>query len=583
MADLGIKDLFKEVTDVTIDQRINMLKERRLSDGDIADIVNGVAFNTNPSKDIFYDVVIKSKSINEESYFNTFCENLGKIFHEASLQSKMDDILNNLKEARSSRVFLGANFKEVFDPTDSAKKNQSTLFKTIYENINDKSKRERIVTEIDKNVLIDFIDNLDEKNVLDVSFASEILKTNSLNAEIKNNIISREISFFLKVVRCNKGYADSLFSDDAFKNDFVSKVMGDANLANFITKLPDEVTKKIITDHTDFFKRLFNEKLNSEQKGIIFEKFRNNNIVKELVTKLNKETKKEVFKTLEKPTHEKVKEKIDATTENINELKNDFNKLKKNRWLNRGARIVRRKDKIIASILQFRVNEKEHLLARLAKIPTLGEDRLGLISRVGLSLYNWHVKAYDNLYDKLSNRLEKIDDIDENIERRINENIEAKHDIEVRKAVINNLAQVGKARRKNIKDMNALKKSIGGVAPVRKDKVGKLYKASKEIEALAWRYVLGDPSTTKSEADIKTIITRNKSMIKDDLTEKQISDLALQMYAKLEALKATYDDEELNEEQEQLLHMGMSNYVIIFAVTAITITGLIILLTTILS
>jgi len=198
MADLEIKDLFKEVTGVTIEQRINMLKERRLSDGDIANIINDVAFNTNPSKDIFYDVVIKSRSISEESYFNTFCENLGKIFHEASLQSKMDDILNNLKEARSSRVFLGANFKEVFDPTDSSKKNQSTLFKTIYENINDKSKRERIVTEIDKNVLIDFIDNLDEKNVLDVSFASEILKTNSLNAEIKTNILSREISFFSK-------------------------------------------------------------------------------------------------------------------------------------------------------------------------------------------------------------------------------------------------------------------------------------------------------------------------------------------------------------------------------------------------
>ena len=139
-------------------------------------------------------------------------------------------------------------------------------------------------------------------------------------------------------------------------------------------------------------------------------------------------------------------------------------------------------------------------------------------------------------------------------------------------------------RRKKIENIQRIQRLIKSTETTKKSNLGD-FKIKNDLLEMAWAYVL-DGSAAISEIDetkIKEIITNNNYHL-GNLTEEQLNSLAKKMTLQIEKLKEIYKDpEELEEATGKLMGRGMSNFALIIAITTLTITGLIILLTMILS
>ena len=279
----------------------------------------------------------------------------------------------------------------------------------------------------------------------------------------------------------------------------------------------------------------------------------------------------------------KIKDIIDVMRNEANEVNKDYNEIFKNKWSNRFSRVSELGKKISVSILKMRIGWREDFLTNLASMHT-SNDCLGLISRVQFALYIRSSKRYQQLNKDLEAEQKSIEKIKSTRAKKEEKNKELREDIKNRKMNISSKSEEVIVRRKKIENIQRIQRLIKSTETTKKSNLGD-FKIKNDLLEMAWAYVL-DGSAAISEIDetkIKEIITNNNYHL-GNLTEDQLNSLAKKMTLQIEKLKEIYKDpEELEEATGKLMGRGMSNFALIIAITTLTITGLIILLTMILS
>ena len=126
---------------------------------------------------------------------------------------------------------------------------------------------------------------------------------------------------------------------------------------------------------------------------------------------------------------------------------------------------------------------------------------------------------------------------------------------------------------------------LGRSLSEKNDKIGK-FDDEKKIQQ-AWAYIVSEHQkngTNYTAENVRIILTSSQEGL--GLDKKQLESLIVHIQKELERKRAaiTEDPElEASIEESAGMRMGMSNYLVIIAVTALTIMGLIAILTLILS
>ena len=140
-------------------------------------------------------------------------------------------------------------------------------------------------------------------------------------------------------------------------------------------------------------------------------------------------------------------------------------------------------------------------------------------------------------------------------------------------------------RRVKIIDTEKIKELLGRSLSEKNDKIGK-FDDEKKIQQ-AWAYIVSEHQkngTNYTAENVRIILTSSQEGL--GLDKKQLESLIVHIQKELERKRAaiTEDPElEASIEESAGMRMGMSNYLVIIAVTALTIMGLIAILTLILS
>lgn len=585
---LDIKDLLKTVTGVTADQRIELLSNDTISRDDMSELVSGTDFESNnKANKIFSEILIRfGPIINDNNKRTHYIENISNLIKEASLQKKSQGFIEYFK---SDKTFQKDFLEQFYDVDYLYFKD---LFLAFYGNIPDSSLRKNVLDFWNKEEIGKMIAACCDPHSKNVEnyFFREIIENNI--AEVNDGIVARlksewkASSFYFLIATFQTEKSQQILtncinklSDEEFKA-LINELEADysLNLKELIPIIPQEILSRCI----NIDKETFFEDLSPEKKAIVISKITNEEQLKNLLATLDKKQTDILMKAFDKPTYKDVKARIKKVNSNVEEIKKDYKEIRKDIWDNRFARVDKKRNQLIARWLEWRVNGKEKNLIKLSELHT-SEDRVGIIGHVQLFFYMREAEKYKQLNEELNKRRKNIKEIDENIGKRIDDIIEKKEDIVQRKEFMREDAKIAKARIKNITNLKRVKEQLAKETPKKESKLGKVELSTNKQE-LAWSYLLSEASSISDakEEQIRQIITDNKEML-GNLSSEEIALLAKKMRVKIEAIRKS--GKNVEEEVEELagMRMGMSNYLVIIAVTALTIMGLIAILTLILS
>ena len=587
---INVEDLFKKPKDVKIEDQVKLLSENDLDEEKISNVVRNAIFDNKNANSVFLEILKGYKDLSKTpTKITNFNNNLKKIITQACLHSKISSIIDYLVE---KKFFQKREFEKNFK--DMEKEEKAALFKTIYENTNDKSLRNKIIAEIDKELLLDFVVDMQlNGNSVDKFFCRDVLEQNNadLNAEIIKGLkSSNKSNVFQGIVNASRGmpsvpFVDSVIdglNDTEFGNLIVA-VVTDAKMGDIIINVSPQICERMMSLKPKEFATTF-KSLEPTKKAKILDGISDEEKLKSTYSLLSDDEKKAVLKTYENPSISKVKSVIEKTTKNVTGIKSDYGNIRKNIWNNRFDTVKKSMNKVAAKVLEIRIERREEKLLKLSALHS-SEDRLGIIGRAQLLLYMRSAKKYEELNQRLDARRKNIDTIEKNMAKRVEKNAQLKEDIAKRKEIMAKNSKIAQVHMKNKFNLIRMKRLLEQETIKKVDKNSKIEISEEQLQ-LAWSYVLNSGADLKglNQEKIARIITTH-SVALGNLTTEEITQFAREMNYKLEAIKNNMGVANLQEEVEELagMHMGMSNYLVIIAVTAMTVIGLIIILTIILS
>ena len=594
-----IKNLFED-TETPKDELIQKMSETSYSKEEISDALKNTDFTTDESKEVM-EFILEGcvKNATGLDYYDNIRENFTSIIVEACLQKKIDSIISIINESR------------ILSNIDDANKlnNATEAFIKLYENINSKSSRLKLLPEIDKKIIVQYVHWTSDNELTSISYLREILEFNqsaindafigALKAQSSSDatkeVVEKEKEekeikafkekIFCKLLKIGKGLPSINTIFNSLPDSNLSTIINgleETKLIEAISNMPSDLLNRVIKLNKEKVTETF-QNMSQHKKEELLGKIQSPDILKQFMEKMTTEEREAINTGDGTLSSDVVKEIMDDMRNEANEVNNDYNELFKNKWSNRFSRVSELGKKISVSILKMRIGWREDFLTNLASMHT-SNDCLGLISRVQFALYIRSSKKYQQLNKDLEAEQKSIEKIKSTRAKKEEKNKELREDIKNRKMNISAKSQEVIVRRKKIENIQGIQRLIKSTETTKKSNLGD-FKIKNDLLEMAWAYVL-EGSAAISEIDetkIKEIITNNNYHL-GNLTEDQLNSLAKKMTLQIEKLKEIYKDpEELEEATGKLMGRGMSNFALIIAITTLTITGLIILLTMILS
>lgn len=594
-----IKNLFKD-TETPKDELIQKMSETSYSKEEISDALKNTDFTTDESKEVM-EFILEGCVENTTGldYYDNIRKNFTSIIVEACLQKKIDSIISIINESR------------ILSNIDDANKlnNATEAFIKLYENINSKSSRLKLLPEIDKKIIVQYVHWTSDNELTSISYLREILEFNqsaindafieALKAQPRSDatkeVVEKEKEekelkafkekLFCKLLKIGKGLPSINTIFNSLPDSNLSTIINgleETKLIEAISNMPSDLLNRVIKLNNEKVTEAF-KNMSQRKKEELLGKIQSPDILKQFMEKMTTEEREAIKSDEGTLSSDGVKEIMDDMRNEANEVNKDYNEIFKNKWSNRFSRVSELGKKISVAILKMRIGWRESFLTNLASMHT-SNDCLGLISRVQFALYIRSSKRYQQLNKDLEAEQKSIEKIKSARAEKEEKNKELREDIKNRKMNISAKSQEVIVRRKKIENIQGIQRLIKSTETTKKSNLGD-FKIKNDLLEMAWAYVL-EGSAAISEIDetkIKEIITNNNYHL-GNLTEEQLNSLAKKMTLQIEKLKEIYKDpEELEEATGKLMGRGMSNFALIIAITTLTITGLIILLTMILS
>lgn len=594
-----IKNLFKD-TETPKDELIKKMSETSYSKEEISDALKNTDFTTKESKEVM-EFILEGcvKNATGLDYYDNITKNFTSIIVEACLQNKIDSIISIINNSRILSKISNANL--INNATDA--------FINLYENINSKSSRLKLLPEIDKRIILQYVNWTSDNELTSISYLREILEFNQSaindafikalkaqpSSDATKEVVEKEKKekelkafkekLFCKLLKIGKGLPSINTIFNSLPDSNLSTIINgleETKLIEAISNMPSDLLNRVIKLNNEKVTEAF-QKMSQRKKEELLGKIQSPDILKQFMEKMTTEEREAINSGEGTLSSDGVKEIMDDMRSEANEVNKDYNEIFKNKWSNRFSRVSELGKKISVAILKMRIGWREDFLTNLASMHT-SNDCLGLISRVQFALYIRSSKRYQQLNKDLEAEQKSIEKIKSARAEKEEKNKELREDIKNRKMNISAKSQEVIVRRKKIENIQGIQRLIKSTETTKKSNLGD-FKIKNDLLEMAWAYVL-EGSAAISEIDetkIKEIITNNNYHL-GNLTEEQLNSLAKKMTLQIEKLKEIYKDpEELEEATGKLMGRGMSNFALIIAITTLTITGLIILLTMILS
>jgi len=573
------------------DVKAKFLGNKELAGETIVSIMNGYELTNPQDKEKFVkllEIVVKNSSKRvslTEPQMDKYLSNIGNLIRAACLKDKFSSLLETLVDKNF--------FSETMKNSSLTKEQKIRIIDTFYRNIVEVPLRKKVVSETDKDLILEYIiDNNKKSSNISIFSNKEILNANDarLNDKIVEALNKKDkcIDTFDMLINNGKKQLVETIIDRLNNTEFealideINKTPG--ALQTYMEKMPQKFVGRVASVRKDLFDSIL-DKLEDKKKAELISSIKDEKTLQEVYKKLDEKSQNAVKNQLKNPTVTNVKDKIGKVTGLVGGIKKDYHDMRVKRWDNRFGKVSRVYNGLAAKILEWRIHGREEKLLKLGELHT-SENRLGVMGRLQILLYMRSAKKYEELNKRLENRQENIKKIDAKEEKNLKKIDELKEKIATKKEKIKKESEIARLRIDHTWTRQKLADFDKELKADKASKVGKIT-VNKEKLSQAWGIILGTPGKINElkEDKISSIITSSPAFA--NLTKNELESLIGKVNGKmieLQAQAATMSDPEGYLETEiRGMRMGISNYALIMAVTAITITGLIILLTMILS
>ena len=535
---------------------------------------------------------------------NEFNVNVKELMRQLRLNNQIEDFLIGFEKTAGDITSKVEAFKK---NTESAAKTE--IFKTILTSLTEMKYVSKIITTyekiLSKEELLSIFNSFNIKDAVERLLAREIINSTTGNTII--NIIKESITkkgditnvhFIEPIIALgkdlNKDLITELFTgieEDKINNIFeniVSYAATSDKIRSYISKLPDSVKAKYI-DYLAKEKKLDFASMSIAEKAEVIE-FANKDTREKLVETLSDTDKDDIASHMKGNVND-LKYVFEKSKKRINIIKDEIDNIQKGKDGKPGlAKELKNTKKDIKNLkrkikkIKKRIAKDEKRLIIMAGFPK-ELDRIGFIENIHLRQFISAQQKYETDSDELKKAEKDLAAAETSVKKQ-NEVLErAKERVKAQKEQLQKEIGAYSFRRVKIKDPEKIKELLGRSLSEKNDKIGK-FDDEKKIQQ-AWAYIVSEHQkngTNYTAENVRIILTSSQEGL--GLDKKQLESLIVHIQKELERKRAaiTEDPElEASIEESAGMRMGMSNYLVIIAVTALTIMGLIAILTLILS
>ena len=535
---------------------------------------------------------------------NEFNVNVKELMRQLRLNNQIEDFLIGFEKTAGDITSKVEAFKK---NTESAAKTE--IFKTILTSLTEMKYVNKIITTyekiLSKEELLSMFNSFNIKDAVERLLAREIINSTTGNTII--NIIKESITkkgnitnvhFIEPIIALgkdlNKDLATELFTgieEDKINNIFeniVSYAATSDKIRSYISKLPDSVKAKYI-DYLAKEKKLDFASMSIAEKAEVIE-FANKDTREKLVETLSDTDKDDIASHMKGNVND-LKYVFEKSKKRINIIKDEIDNIQKGKDGKPGlAKELKNTKKDIKNLkrkikkIKKRIAKDERRLIIMAGFPK-ELDRIGFIENIHLRQFISAQQKYETDSDELKKAEKDLAAAETSVKKQ-NEVLErAKERVKAQKEQLQKEIGAYSVRKVKIKDPEKIKELLGRSLSEKNDKIGK-FDDEKKIQQ-AWAYIVSEHQkngTNYTDENVRIILTSSQEGL--GLDKKQLESLIVHIQKELARKEAAITDSselEASIEESAGMRMGMSNYLVIIAVTALTIMGLIAILTLILS
>ena len=535
---------------------------------------------------------------------NEFNVNIKELMRQLRLNNQIEDFLTGFEKTAGDITSKVEAFKK---NTEKAAKTE--IFKTILTSLTEMKYVSKIITTyesiLSKEELLSLFNSFNIKDAVERLLAREIINSTTGNTII--NIIKESITkkgditnvHFIETIIAlgkdlNKDLTTELFTgieEDKINNIFENIVKyadSPDKIRSYISKLPDIAKAKYI-DYLAKEEKLGFASMSIEEKAEVIE-FANKDTREKLVETLSDTDKDDIASHMKGNVND-LKYVFEKSKKRINIIKDEIDNIQKGKDGKPGlAKELKNTKKDIKNLkrkikkIKKRIAKDERRLIIMAGFPK-ELDRIGFIENIHLRQFISAQQKYETDSDELKQAEKDLAAAETSVKRQ-NEVLErAKERVKAQKEQLQKEIQAYSVRKVKIKDPEKIKELLGRSLSEKNDKIGK-FDDEKKIQQ-AWAYIVSEHQKSGmnyTDENVRIILTSSQDGL--GLDKKQLESLIVHIQKELARKEAAITDNselEASIEESAGMRMGMSNYLVIIAVTALTIMGLIAILTLILS
>lgn len=535
---------------------------------------------------------------------NEFNVNVKELMRQLRLNNQIEDFLTGFEKTAEDITSKVEAFKK---NTESAAKTE--IFKIILTSLTEMKYVNKIITTyeniLSKEELLSIFNSFNIKDAVERLLAREIINSTTGNTII--NIIKESITkkgditnvHFIETIIAlgkdlNKDLTTELFTgieEDKINNIFeniVSYAATSDKIRSYISKIPDSAKAKYI-DYLAKEKKLDFASMSIEEKAEVIE-FANKDTREKLIETLSDTDKDDIASHMKGNVND-LKYVFEKSKKRINIIKDEIDKIQKGKDGKPGlAEELKNTKKDIKNLkrkikkIKKRIAKDERRLIIMAGFPK-ELDRIGFIENIHLRHFISAQQKYETDSDELKKAEKDLVAAETSVNRQNVVLERAKERVKAQKEQLQKEIQAYSVRRVKIKDPEKIKELLGRSLSEKNDKIGK-FDDEKKIQQ-AWAYIVSEHQKSGmnyTDENVRIILTSSQEGL--GLDKKQLESLIVHIQKELARKEAAITDNselEASIEESAGMRMGMSNYLVIIAVTALTIMGLIAILTLILS
>jgi len=535
---------------------------------------------------------------------NEFNVNVKELMRQLRLNNQIEDFLTGFEKTAEDITSKVEAFKK---NTESAAKTE--IFKIILTSLTEMKYVNKIITTyeniLSKEELLSIFNSFNIKDAVERLLAREIINSTTGNTII--NIIKESITkkgditnvHFIETIIAlgkdlNKDLTTELFTgieEDKINNIFeniVSYAATSDKIRSYISKIPDSAKAKYI-DYLAKEKKLDFASMSIEEKAEVIE-FANKDTREKLIETLSDTDKDDIASHMKGNVND-LKYVFEKSKKRINIIKDEIDKIQKGKDGKPGlAEELKNTKKDIKNLkrkikkIKKRIAKDERRLIIMAGFPK-ELDRIGFIENIHLRHFISAQQKYETDSDELKKAEKDLVAAETSVNRQNVVLERAKERVRAQKEQLQKEIQAYSVRRVKIKDPEKIKELLGRSLSEKNDKIGK-FDDEKKIQQ-AWAYIVSEHQKSGmnyTDENVRIILTSSQEGL--GLDKKQLESLIVHIQKELARKEAAITDNselEASIEESAGMRMGMSNYLVIIAVTALTIMGLIAILTLILS